>query len=404
MPDLKRELPDWIDAFMMYTDNSEPPTMFRKWTAISTIASAMQRKVRIDWGPAMSWFPNMYIILVGKSATGKGTAMGPALDLLHDVPTIKLAANATSLQALIKHLKETNCTDIDMETGSTVLHSSLTIFSKEFTVFLGYHNRELMAALCDWYDCDRRWSYETISRKKEEILGVWVNLIGATTPDLVQSSLPMDSIGGGLTSRIIFICEDKPAKMVPLPTITGKEIRLRELLLHDLEKISMLSGSFSWTDGFSDMWVSWCHKCNENPPFYNSKFDGYLGRRRLHAMKLAMIISASHGKHDLVLKSDDLEEAIKWLIEAETNMEKVFRGVGKGQITSLINQAVVFIVNSKTTDIPVWQFARHFKDDMDKFTMDRVINTLESMKMVTVIKRPGTDDIIKVLDTSEKSV
>jgi len=32
-------LPDWIDAFMLYTENTEPPVLYRKWTAISVIAA-----------------------------------------------------------------------------------------------------------------------------------------------------------------------------------------------------------------------------------------------------------------------------------------------------------------------------------------------------------------------------
>ena len=153
-----RNLPDWIEGFMKLTENSEPPKMFRKWTAIATIASALQRKVRVEWGTSLTFYPNMYIVLVGPSATRKGTAMNFGLDIIKQIPTIRLAANATSLQALIRNLKENNINDTDMETGKQIYHASMTVFSKEFTVFLGYQNHELMAALCDWYDCDDRWS------------------------------------------------------------------------------------------------------------------------------------------------------------------------------------------------------------------------------------------------------
>jgi hypothetical protein len=401
MPDLKRTLPNWIDAFMLYTENTEPPIMFRKWSAISAIASALMRKVRVDWGPSLTFYPNLYVILVGKSATGKGTAMNPALDIMHEIPLIKLSANATSLQALIRHLKDTNLNDLDMDTGKQQMHSSLTIFSKEFTVFLGYHNRELMAALCDWYDCDRRWSYETISRKKEEIIGVWVNLFGATTPDLIQSSLPMDSIGGGLTSRIIFINEESPAKLVPLPTATAREAQLKELLIRDLEKITMLAGQYRWTQGFSELWVDWCYRCRDNPPFYNPKFDGYIGRRRGHTMKLAMVASAAHGRNDLILTRDDLQTAIEWVIEAEAKMERVFKGVGKSDISQLINQAITFITSSESKEVPIWQFARHFSDDMDKFSMDRVLTTLRTMKLIDIGRKEDGTAVISILDEDD---
>ncbi len=56
MPAEGRKLNDWIDGFMQYTENSEPPLLFRKWTAISCMAAALQRKVRIEWGTALTFY------------------------------------------------------------------------------------------------------------------------------------------------------------------------------------------------------------------------------------------------------------------------------------------------------------------------------------------------------------
>lgn len=398
MENLKRILPNWIDAFMKYTENTEPPILFRKWTALSCIAAALQRKCFINWGTSLTFYPNLYIILVGPSATGKGTAMSPALDIIDKIPSIKQAANATSLQALIRKLKDTNLTDIDIRSGKQQFHSSMTIFSKEFTVFLGYHNRELMAALCDWYDCDRKWSYETISRQKEEINGVWVNMIGGTTPDLIQSSLPIESIGGGLTSRIIFVFEEKKDKLVTVPIQSSADLELKEMLINDLEKISRLSGQFGYTEDFCTTWSDWCVEAENNPPFYDPKFDGYLGRRRTHLMKLAMIVSASKGSHDLILTKDDLEDAIQLLAEVEVKMGLVFKGVGKSDISSLMNKSINFFASSKVKQIPIFQYARHFNNDMDKSMMDRVFATLEASRMIKIVNKPGGDSYIEVLE------
>ena len=396
---LNRKLDDWITSFMQFTENTEPPKLFRFWTAISIIASALQRKCFVQWGSSLLFYPNLYIVLVGPSGVRKGTAMNPGLDLIEDIGKIKVAAQATSLQALIRRLKETNYQDPDLNTGKMQFHSSMTIFSKEFTVFLGYHNRELMSALCDWYDCDRRWIYETISRKKEEIVGVWVNLFGATTPALIRSSMPMDAIGGGLTSRIIYIYEEKMEKMVLLPMETEEEKKLRKLLLHDLDKITILSGQFSYTNRFLDLWSDWRVKADKHPPFYDDRFEGYTSRRANHIMKLSMIMSVSRGSDEqqMTLTYADLDRAIKVLEEAELKMEGVFKGVGRSDIADILHRVMTYLKLSKTNEVPVWQLAQSFKGDMDKFIMDRVLNTLESMKVAKVIHRPQADDVIKIL-------
>jgi hypothetical protein len=362
---LNRKLDDWINSFMEFTENSEPPEAFRFWTAVSVLASALQRKCFIQWGSSLIFYPNLYIVLVGPSGVRKGTAMDPGFDLIEDIGKIKVSAQATSLQALIRRIKETNYQDPDLNTGKMQFHSSMTIFSKEFTVFLGYHNKELMSSLCDWYDCDRKWAYETIARKKEEIVGVWVNLFGATTPSLIRSSLPLDAIGGGLTSRIIYIYEEKMGKMVLLPMETENEKKLRKLLLHDLDKITLLSGQFKYTKGFLGLWSEW---------------------------------RVDSDKNQMTLTTADLQRAIATLEKAELKMQGVFSGLGRSDTADILQRVITYLKLSKTDEIPMWQLARSFRNDMDKLLMDRIIATLEAMKFAKIIHKPQADDVIRILD------
>ena len=392
---MARNLPDWINSFMELTDNSEPPLLFRKWAAISAIAAALQRKVRVELGMSLTFYPNLYIVLVGPSATGKGTAMKFASDIIEQIPTIRLSAQATSLQALIRRMKDTNLTDVNINTGEQTYHSSLTIFSTEFTVFLGYHNQELIAALCEWYDCHNRWTYETIARKKEEVVGVWVNLFAGTTPDAIQASLPIESIGGGLTSRIIFVVEEKRGKLVVIPTKTEREIQLQQKLVYDLEAINQLSGIMNYTEGFLKIYSDWCYYADTHRPFQDKKFDGYCGRRRKHLITLSMVCCASHSD-EMIVTSDDIERAIELLAEVEMKMGKVFKGMGRSGTSDLLNDAITFIANSAVPDVPLFQFARYFEGDMDKAEMDRVLTTLEAMDAVQLIKKPGIGTIIHI--------
>ena len=393
---MPRNTPDWIDSFMELTENSEPPVLFRKWAAISSIASALQRKVRVELGLSLTCYPNLYIVLVGPSATGKGTAMKFASDIIEKIPTIRLSAQATSLQALIRRMKETNLTDINVVTGDQTYHSSLTIFSTEFTVFLGYHNQELIAALCEWYDCHNRWTYETIARKKEEVVGVWVNLFAGTTPDAIQASLPIESIGGGLTSRIIFVVEERRAKLVIVPTITERQLQLQQQLVYDLEAINRLSGVMQYTDGYLKTYTDWCIFADQHRPFHDKKFDGYCGRRRKHLITLSMVCCASRGD-EMIMTSEDIDRAIFLLAEVEVKMGKVFKGMGRSAISDLLSDAVTFIANSQTPDIPLFQFAKYFEGDMDKMEMERVLVTLEAQQTIKIMKVPGVGTVLHVI-------
>ena len=92
---------DFLSAYLAYTNNTEPPTSYHTWTALSMIAAALQRRVYIKWGYE-TIYPNMYIVLVGPSGKcRKGTAMNVGKDLLKDLAGISVASD----QIPVKHTR-----------------------------------------------------------------------------------------------------------------------------------------------------------------------------------------------------------------------------------------------------------------------------------------------------------
>jgi len=393
-----RALSNWIDSYMEYTEDSEPPKMFHLWTAISTIASAMQRKCYLNWG-TLTFYPNMYIVLVAPSGKcRKGTAMDPARELLNTL-ALPLAAEATTREALIRALREANATNFDPNSGDQHFHSSLTIHSKELTVFLGYDNKQLMMDLTDWFDCHNRWTYRTKTQGDDDIIGIWVNLIGATTPDLIQTALPPDAIGGGLTSRIIFVYESRKYKTVIYPKPGDEE--LYKGIVSDLERIHLMAGQFKVTDEFIDVWSHWYPEQELNPPQLGSNLSGYLERRPTHVMKLSMILSAARSS-ELVITKEDIEKAIRILHATERRMPQVFSGVGKSQIISILPRIMSYIAELKTVTKP--KLMERFLSDIDDFMLDRVLKTLQTMKYIKIIENVGKPTEIQYTGEEAKTI
>lgn len=339
-----RKVNDWINTYLDFTRNSEPPTTYKKWTAISVIASVLQRKCYLDWGP-ITFYPNMYIVLVGPSGKcRKGTAMSVGGKFLREIG-INLAAEATTREALIRSLEEAGedgGLSVDAE-GEMYDHSSLTIFSPELTVFLGYNNLQLISDLTDWYDCRDEWEYRTKNSGVNTIEGVFVNLLGATTPDLVRSALPQDAVGGGLTSRMIFVSEWEKSQVVPFPFLEDEDLDTYDNLLHDLEEIYTMRGGYEITKGFKRIYKSWYQSSENNPPFKdNPKFEGYVNRRANHVLKLCMILSAAEN-NKMIINSSHVERAIKYLREIEKKMPSVFFGHGTAENADLTGRVLQHI-------------------------------------------------------------
>ncbi len=344
------------------------------------IAACLRRKCYLQWETRI--YPNMYIVLVGPAGKcRKGTAMGPGMHFLNHLG-IRLSAEATTREALIKALDETK--DAMRGEGTMVItHSSLTIFSQELTVFLGYNNQQLMSDLTDWYDCRDKWTYRTKGQGTDEIVGVWVNLIGATTPELVQSTLPKDAIGGGLTSRMIFVYEEKKGRISPTPFLDSQELELEADLKLDLEAIAMMMGEFHPDQSFIERWIEWYPVQDANPPFKEPALQGYNSRRQTHALKLSMILNASRGG-DMILTAQDLNRAISTIEEIEVNMAKTFSGYGLGRSSEVMSRIITEIAICK--QIRFSDLLLRFKNDVDdQGHLIRIVVTLERMKICKVV-------------------
>ncbi len=392
---MARQLSDWLASYMEYTENSEPAKIYHTWVAISTVAAVLKRKCVINWG-TLRFFPNMYIVLVGPPGKSrKGTAMSFGKDLLSRAQ-VKMAAESITREALVREIQQCGDTIIDENNPTEITyHSSLTVVAPELVVFLGYNQQQLMMDLTDWYDCghgpEGKWTYRTKHQGVDEITGVWVNLIGATTPDLLKSSLSMDAIGGGLTSRIIFVYAANKYKACPAPFLTKDQIALGEKLYYDLEQMHLLKGPFKPDASFIDRWVEWYTKQGDVDLFTEPHLLPYCERRAVHVMKLSMILNAMRSD-EMVMTSFDLDRSISILEDAERVMPNVFSGVGKSPHADVLSKVMNTI--GLRGEISKSELMRMYYHDADDRVMELIIETLISMRFVTRVLRDG-DTILR---------
>ena len=66
----QRNIPDWIEGYLAYTEDSEPPQLFKEWCAVSVIAAALQRKCKLEWGTTV-FYPNLYIVLTAPAGKAR---------------------------------------------------------------------------------------------------------------------------------------------------------------------------------------------------------------------------------------------------------------------------------------------------------------------------------------------
>lgn len=393
---MARELTNWLDKYLEYTDNSESPISYHTWCGLSVIAGALQRRVYLHWGLGRTIYPNLYCVLVGASGrTRKGVAIGVAKDLLKQVPGITVTPESSSgRQAMILAMKRALVNFQDPTDGKIKFHSAVTAFSEELSVFLGQGDIAYLSNLTDWYDSKDDWEYETVGRGKDTLQGLCLNLMGGTAPDWIQSMIPQEALGGGFTSRIIFIVEEAKRKIVPKYIPSREELEIKEVLVRDLERISMLAGEVTFTPEAEALYINWYIKQDTDlsagkPVISDTRFAGYCERRATHLQKLMLLTSACRGD-DLKINEDDFNRALKLLTNVEANMHKTFGGLGKSRTSEPTDQVISYIktVGMTTRKLLMQKFYR----DVDAQTLANVETTMLQMGVVKIKLLPDSGD------------
>lgn len=393
---MARELSDWLTKYIEYTENSESPISYHTWCGLSVIAGALQRRVYLKWGLGRIIYPNLYVVLVGPSGrTRKGVAIGIAKDFLKKIPGISVTPESSSgRQAMIMAMKRAIVNFQDPSDGKIKFHCSITAFSEELSVFLGQGDIAYLSNLTDWYDSKDDWEYETIGRGKDSLQGLCLNLLGGTAPDWIQSMIPHEALGGGFTSRIIFVVEEIKRKIIPKYIPTEEELAVQDVLQADIERISMLSGEITFDDEAEALYINWYIDQDTKlsagqPAVPDNRFAGYCERRATHLQKLMIICSASRSD-ELKIRAQDFHRALSLLHMAELNMPKTFGGLGKSRMSDESDAVINYIKQVRITTRKL--LMQKFYRDIDPNTLAQVEALMTQMGVVKIRLLPEQAD------------
>jgi len=324
-----RKFDDWLSAFIEYAGYGEAPRRMYFWVGVSVIAGALRRRVWIDQ-KYFCWYPNLYIILVAPPGiVSKSTTANVGMSLLRHVPGIKFGPSVVTWQALVKGFAE--AAESFEYRGEWHVMSPMTIVSSEFGNLLNPKDKDMVDMLVHLWDGEP-FVKSTKMSGTDEVINPWINIIAATTPEWIAGSFPEYMVGGGFTSRCLFVYADKKARYVPYPALaipSGIEQRAADLI-HDLEWISTkLVGEYTLTPEAIEWGAEWYkrHYTEEMHKMDPVRFGGYIARKQTQAHKVAMILAASQ-RDALVITREDLETAVMMITDLEPDMHKVFERIG----------------------------------------------------------------------------
>lgn len=350
---MARNFNNWLKAYMDFTADSESPSAFHFWTGVWTVGGALRRRVWLDM-KKFQWTPNFYIILVGPpGVAAKSTSIGIGMRLLSKVPDIRFGPESMTWQALAGALAEA------IEYGSYVdangkqsqmAMSCLSICIQELGTFLRMEDDQLLSFLIRmWEGQMDKFLHKTKSSGDIEVENPWLNVIGATTPAWLRNNFPEYMIGGGLTSRIVFVYGDHKRQLIPYPDEVIPSAQYQKLeseLIADLTQISKICGPYTLSDDARIWGRDWYARHNDpsqRPEHLSSdRYGGYVARKQTHLHKFSIILAAA--KRDTrIIEREDLVEAEKIITSTEPNMIRVFESIGVVDEARHIHEIVGFV-------------------------------------------------------------
>lgn len=325
---MNRNFPDFIEAYLKYTEHHEATRKLHKWTAVSIVAAAMERRVWLPRG-YYTLFPNLYIFIIGKSGLiKKSTSTAIGVDLLRELPDFKIMSERLTAGSLIEQLWTNG--KVFNYGGEECKQSAVYCYASELAVFVTEVFGTITELLTTFYDCQpqdwrKPWVYNNKKEGSKRIFGPCMNILGASTKEWLRRTISTDEMMGGFTSRVIFVVENNPPdRLVAWPDPPDHVAQMRPKLIQDLTAIYSLVGIMQPTPEAKKRFSQWYdfHMRTQVPKVQDPRFAGYMGRKGDLLLKLAMIKSASRGAtlsfgvEELIWAGEMLEEVEQTMMEA----------------------------------------------------------------------------------------
>lgn len=293
-----------------------------------------------------TWSPNFFIILVAPPGIiSKSTTASVAMNLLREVPAAKFGPDVCTWQSLVLSLAQAQ-EPVIIPGSESFVTAEVTIESGELGNLINPHDREMVDLLVTLWDGRKNFAKTTKMNGSETIENPWINIIACTTPAWIAGNFPDYMIGGGFTSRCLFVYGQEKEKYVPYPAlqVPPDMLSMRNKLVEDLGTISQLAGPYRLLPSAVEWGTVWYEAHYKAPPegLADDRFGGYIARKQTHIHKLAMVLAASQ-REELIITAEDLAAANTMVSDLEADMPQVFARIGKTESSLQIDRLIDYV-------------------------------------------------------------
>lgn len=382
----------FLRDYLEFNSGNEASQTYHLWAGLVVLSSIVSRRVWIDLGHVVI-YGNLYVVLVGAPGNRKTTAMSSAKKMMREVGDIPFSAEAMSKEGLVKLMAEHE--QAYMLNGIPKTCSAMTVCVTELKEFIGTSNERMINFLTTIFDQDF-YDYKTRNMEDLTITNPYLTILACETPEWITLRLKDDVISGGFSRRAIFVYESGGRKRIAFPEISSAARLSWERALTHAKRIKNITGEFKWDPEAREFYKNWYEnfKIPQDPSLV-----GYFESKHIQALKVAIGVAVSENT-DLVMRTEYIKTALDILAHVETNLGKVFEGMGRNELNSVSSKILEVLsinrepMSEKQLQAVTWKWA-----NAQEFT--QILNHLLSSDKVTAWENRTTNKKFICLKGSE---
>jgi len=361
---------------MESTEEAESPRQYFFWSFLSTIAAVANRNVYLDRGGIYKLYPNIFVLLVGKSGLRKGVPVSIAKKLVEETNLTRVISGRLTLPALIKDLG----TAYSREGLEPLKDSIGYLVASEFASFL-LDPREGLTILTDLYDSDynKTWKNRLKVSGTDSLKNVNLTMLAAINPTHYKDYIPFNAIGGGFIARTFIVLANKPSHRNSLVYAPEKRIDF-PYFIEALTEIGKLKGEMTWHPEAGALYDHWYQKFSAQMEDLEDDRTGTLDRFSDSVLKVMMLFALMNKR--LEIQSSDVTMALDCCSDLVANAKKA--SISNAEPPKAVASNIHKIV-SKIYEVPSRSITRKallqkmYQEQILSGELDLCMNTLVDM-------------------------
>jgi hypothetical protein len=327
-------MPTYISDYLKTTEGTEPCLDFHKWSMLMTLSVFAGRRFWFPFGP-YTYYPNLYVVLVGDAGSCKSSAMNRAKDIGRLSKITPVAASSVTKEALLQKMSSTvdgKAKKVPYEgqrffdrLGVKSEYNQYAIFATELTQFISQNPLGWIEFLTAIWD-EPIVEVDTKNKGCDYVVGPYITMQACMTPDIVKGFLKMNILSSGFGRRTVWVYDSGPL-IVPRPVFTQEQKEAEDRCIAFGQELQKRSGAFTCTDECWEYYDAWYIENKRTLKDKAPNVQSWYRSKAEMLFKISMLIALAE-TDELVISLPIYKLALQFCEGIESRMHRVFEGTG----------------------------------------------------------------------------